>query len=165
LNSSYLRTAGEEVALEFNARKPVVFVVLFVLEEILRIGSDSALPFVVYRVIKNRLRYIRRDPDGYKRLHSAHIVIASLLSILGFVEGVLGLYLGILNEFYPNEVIHSFNGVIWYRNIDLTYAAIYFAATLEMFTCAVFIVNKSRQANIQSRVSNSETKREAATRI
>jgi hypothetical protein len=118
--------------------------VLLVIDKVLSTGTDTALPFVVYRVIKNRLCHIKNNTDGYSALHYAHLGIAGLIVILGVVDAFLDAYSQIFAENDSTEMFYGLDATKWYRNIHMTYTTVYCAAALEMFACAVFIFNKSR---------------------
>jgi hypothetical protein len=154
MTSSYLRTTAYEITLELDANKPIVHIALIVIEQILSTATDTALPFVVYRVIKNRLSHIKNDEERYSTTNYTHLGIAILLAVFRIVDAFLDAYGQIFIQINAPEVAWGINISNWYRNIHLTYMALFCAVTLEMFACAVFIFNKSRPKTTQSRVSS-----------
>jgi hypothetical protein len=153
VTSSYLRTTGDEITHEFNANQPVVYLALRVIGQILTAGTDTTLPFVVYRVIKNRLSHIKNDANGYNAIHYAHLGIAVLVVLLGVIASFLFSYGQIFIEIHTTEEAYGINISNWYMYIQLTYTSVYCGVTLEMLACAVFIFKKSGPTNTQSRVS------------
>lgn len=153
LKISYLRTTADEVTLELNENKPFVHIALIVIEQILSSGTDSALPFVVYKVIKNRLAYIANDNEDYSTANYIHLGVAILLAVFRVVDAFLAAYGQIFIQINAPEMAWGINISNWYKNIHLTYTSLFCAVALEMFACAVFIFNKSRPENMQSGVS------------
>jgi hypothetical protein len=134
---------ADEIVHEFGLDIISAYLALPIVKQVLANGTDATLIYVVYSVIKNRFCYIRREKDGYKPVQNIHRGIFILMLLFAVADAGLYSYAQVYTTSNDAEETKAINISNWYRNIHLSYIAVYCAVILEMFACAVFISKQS----------------------
>jgi len=154
--SSFVDTTGVGIAVELETTISFVSTVLLLVKNTIDNGTDTTLIFVVYNVITNRFRNVRRDHDGNASLWYMHFGIAAIKALLGLADAAVGDYAQIITTADGADSDNSVNLANLYGKIHLTYTTVYCAVTLEMLACAVFIFKQSKLTGTESRVSKAQ---------
>jgi hypothetical protein len=153
LTSSFVDATGIGIANELESTVPFVSIVLLLVKNTIDNGTDITLIFVIYNVITNRIRNVRREHDGKTSLRYMHFGIAAITALLGLADAAVGDYAQIITTSDGADSDNSVNLSSLYGKIHLTYTAIYCVVALEMLACAVFIFKQSKLTGTESRVS------------
>jgi hypothetical protein len=153
LPRAFLRTTGDGIAHEYEPTVPRAYLALPVIKQLLANGTDTTLLFVIYRVIKNRFRAIKRDKDAYNSTQRIHVGLAVLVFLLGLADSILYVYSQIYTATHDAGNAGATNIFNWYKDVNLSYTSAYCVVSLEMFACAIWIFNKSRQTSKPNLVS------------
>jgi hypothetical protein len=143
---------ADEIVHEFGLDMITAYLALPIVKQVLANGTDATLIYIVYSVIKNQFRQIRKG--GYIELQHIHMGIFVLMLL--FALGDAGLY-SYAQVYTISDYAEESNAITisnWYRNIHLSYIIAYCAVILEMFACAVFIFQRSSLLPKQIRVSS-----------
>jgi hypothetical protein len=134
---------ADEIVHEYELDVPNIYLLLPVVKQVLSNGTDTALLFVVYSVIRNRFRYTKTEKFAYGRVPFIHIGIYVGMLLFGVADAALFSYAQVFTVSHDTEDPSVIKISNWYRNIHLSYVTVYCVVILEMFTCAGFIFKQS----------------------
>jgi hypothetical protein len=154
--SSFVDATGIGIANELESTISYVSTVLGLVKNTIDNGTDISLIFVIYNVITNRFRNVRRNHDGNTSLRYMHFGIAAITALLGLADAAVGDYAQTITTTDGADSDNSVNLANLYRKIHLTYTTVYCVVTLEMLACAVFIFKQSKLTGTESRVSKAQ---------
>jgi hypothetical protein len=133
---------ADEIVHEFGLDMISAYLALPIVKQVLANGTDATLIHVIYGVIENLFRYIRKD--GYLLVECIHIGTFVLMLLFAVADAGLYSYAQVYTVSNDAQETKAINISNWYRNIHLSYITVYCTVTLEMFVCAIFISKQSR---------------------
>ena len=143
---------------EYQPTVPKAYLILPSLKPVLDNATDVALIAMVYRIIKDRNRWVCGDLTGYLWWQRAHSFVVYILIILAIADTALYIYAEVLlfglqvDQLIDPRLAKAANS---YKEVHLTYNALYLATTIEIMGCAIFILWRARAQKLKSRVSYS----------
>lgn len=147
---------------EYQPTVPKIYLILPSLKPVLNNATDVGLIAMVYRIIKNRNRWVCGDFTGYLWWQRTHSFVVDILILLAIADTALYIYAQVLlfghqvDQLIDPRLAKAANS---YKEVHLTYNALYLVTTVEIMGCAIFILWRARAQKLKSRVSYSSTVR------
>ena len=145
---------------EYQPTVPKIYLILPSLKPVLNNATDVGLIAMVYRIIKNRNRWVCGDLTGYLWWQRTHSFVVDILILLAIADTALYIYAQVLlfghqvDQLIDPRLAKAANS---YKEVHLTYNALYLVTTVEIMGCAIFILWRARAQKLKSRVSYSST--------
>ena len=155
---AFIRTFIDDMVHEYQLTVPKVYLILPSLKPVLDNTTDVGLIAMVYRIIKNRNRWVCGDLTGYLWWQRAHSFVVYILILLAIADTALYIYAEVLlfglqvDQLIDPRLAKAANS---YKEVHLTYNALYLVTTIEIMGCAIFILWRARAQKLKSRVSYS----------
>ena len=155
---AFIRTFADNMIHEYEPTLPKVYLILPSLKPVLDNTLDVGLIAMIYHIIKNRNRWVCGDLSGYMWWQRAHTFVVYVLMLLAIADTALYIYaevllFGLKTDLSTNpKLIKAANS---YKEVHLTYNALYLLTTIEIVGCVIFLFVRARAQNLQSRVSYS----------
>jgi hypothetical protein len=144
---------------EYEPTVPKVYLILPSLKPVLDNTLDVGLIAMIYRIIKNRNRWVCGDLTGYVWWQRAHTFVVYTLMLLAIADTALYIYTEVLlfglktNLSINPKLIMAANS---YQEVHLTYNALYLLTSIEIVGCAIVLFVRARVQKLRSRVSYSK---------
>ncbi len=156
---SFARNLADGIWHEYEPSLCKAYLILPALKPVLDNSTDVALIAVLYRIVKNRIRWLTANHRGYHYWQRAHQAVISILALFALADTALYIYAHVLlfglSEASDLEVDRGLLKVAdSYRDIHLVYLTLYFASALEILGWILFIVLKARPQKLKSRVNH-----------
>ena len=149
---SFLRSFVDGMLHEYALEVPSAFLILPALKSIIDDLSEIVLIGVIYRIIKNRNRWLTSNEIGYKWWQTAHTGTTTLLTILAVADTALSIDAQVLlfnNDIDSSELIAA---AARYKDIHLAYVTVYLATTIEILFCTIFLKIQARRQDRPNKV-------------
>lgn len=154
---SFARSLAEGVIHEYEPRVPKVFLVLPALKPVLDNATDVTLLGMIYRVVKNRNRWVSGNHRGYKTWQRMHQFIILILLLFAIADTALYIYAQVLlfSQVQVNaKLVRTANS---YLDVHLAYTTLYLLTSLEILACIIFIAIQASRQKLRSRVSHASS--------
>lgn len=153
---AYARTLADEIIHELGLSSVLgPYLALAILKQVFANATDTTLIFVLYSVLKNRLKHLGTPDKSYSRMQLSYMATWLLIFLFGLADEGLFFYaqsyVG-LSDIDPAKVVYWVN---WYKNIHLSYVSVYCAIVLEIFYRSVALYHEAKRKRNPSRVSQS----------
>ena len=139
---------------EYTPTVPTAFLILPAFKPIINNTDDVVLIGVIYRIIKNRNRWLTGEYAGYKTWQMINRGVLSLLTLLAVADVVFYIYAQVLLFVKDNDDPTLIKLARDYQDIHLTYKSVYAAVSIEILVCAAFLLAQTRRQHLHSWVSH-----------
>lgn len=152
-----MRSFADGMIHEYTFTVSAAFLILPALKPVLVDLADVTLIGVVFRIIKNRNRWLTKDLVGFKTWQRIHSLALILLVLFAVADIALYIYTEVLVFTKLIDIPKLNKAASRYKYIHITYMTMYFAASVDILVCAGLLMFRKWRQDRRSRVSGHHT--------